>query len=161
MFFPDYFLLFFPYIFSSVARGNDTPCGNAYTGRTWTLTCSWVIQVESLKSSAVIPAGIHSEIPAAHCLGWVTGMKSTFNLYDSNDAMKCIAAASEAGGQLSRKWALGQRQNLKNSVRGRRGGNFIRQLYMSLLIKLKCNYTVHESLHQFQALDYNGICSMD
>lgn len=36
-----------------------------------------------------------------------------------------------------------------------------RKLFMSLLIKPKCNYTVLESLHWFQVLSYNGLCSVD
>lgn len=77
-FFPTLFffsgLFFFPRIFSSAARRNDGACGNACMGTTGILSCSRVIQVESLENSAMVPAGLHSEIPASPCLGWITEM---------------------------------------------------------------------------------------
>lgn len=50
----------------------------------------------------------------------------------------------------------GPETEAKNSGKGRTGGSFL-----SLLIKLKCNYSAVESLPWFQVLGYNGIYNVD
>lgn len=50
----------------------------------------------------------------------------------------------------------GPETEAKNSGKGRTGGSFL-----SLLIKLKCNYSALESLPWFQVLGYNGIHNVD
>lgn len=68
-FFPTQFLLFISLNFLI-----SSSCGNVNMGTTWILLCSWIIQVESLENSVMIPARLQSEIRASHCLSWITEM---------------------------------------------------------------------------------------